>query len=564
MAESEKEDVEILIRAGAPSRTLDDARYRAMVHAYLTFVPETRHSLGSLQGHATVIANDSAQSQLQAHALHTMHEERESAESWIPEEESGTSVSQGYDAPASMSFMDSPEMSFRSVFHNIDSPSFRGQTMRKEISAHASIFGSQTVVQQWEDSRSAATDSYIGSSPILPRSLSPTKALDEYSKRITNGNGSSASHSSIGIGRSDLRRSSRISRTSKDVSLKRDDSNSSSSTDLALSPSPNRTSPSKPRKPLRRLDNSASPPKVSMQDKAVTRDVDIIQTTKKNMSSPQKPEKSAAAPLHTDGLPDPSLRRSHEIITPSRVIRTQMKRKSPRLQGVQVHPSLSSEDNPIAPSDKRRKSNTGLVPPAANVRSTSLPVPLQSPAAAKAAPVDDAPVSSSLPEVLVSTSSTNVATSSASGTPSLWDNTYEINSKSPAASHRLLKSEELITPQLRRIIAKMSRDNPFGPVSQVRGLRPLERGCWSIDCSTWNDGLRSRAWVMLGNFVGEGMAGWGIRCVRTKDRDNIRAFCWGVVTEHVWFLLFLASEGKIKHSDACWIGGDGNPIITMR
>ena len=84
-----------------------------------------------------------------------------------------------------------------------------------------------------------------------------------------------------------------------------------------------------------------------------------------------------------------------------------------------------------------------------------------------------------------------------------------------------------------------------------------------MDCQAWNDGLRVRSWDMLGNFVGRDLAGWGVSCERSEDRSWLRVNCWGVMVRHIYYLIFLASEGKIKLGSADWIGGDGVALIKM-
>lgn len=84
-----------------------------------------------------------------------------------------------------------------------------------------------------------------------------------------------------------------------------------------------------------------------------------------------------------------------------------------------------------------------------------------------------------------------------------------------------------------------------------------------MDCKAWNDGLRARGWEYLGNFIGRDMAGWGVSCERSDDHGVLRVNCWGVMVRHVYYLLFLASETKIKLGNADWIGGNGVAVIRM-
>jgi hypothetical protein len=120
-----------------------------------------------------------------------------------------------------------------------------------------------------------------------------------------------------------------------------------------------------------------------------------------------------------------------------------------------------------------------------------------------------------------------------------------------------------ITDTLRKLEAKMPAERILCPTEQTRELRPMERGHWLVNCQSWSEGLRSRCWNSLGNYVGKNLLGWGVWCVRDEKHSTIRVYCWGVIAGHLYLLLHLASERKIKGTGACWIGGDGEAIIKM-
>lgn len=68
----------------------------------------------------------------------------------------------------------------------------------------------------------------------------------------------------------------------------------------------------------------------------------------------------------------------------------------------------------------------------------------------------------------------------------------------------------------------------------------------------------------MGKYVGTDLAGWSVACHRDGLETNwIRVYCSGVVVEHIYLLLYMASTSKIKGTGARWIGGDGTAIITM-
>jgi hypothetical protein len=91
----------------------------------------------------------------------------------------------------------------------------------------------------------------------------------------------------------------------------------------------------------------------------------------------------------------------------------------------------------------------------------------------------------------------------------------------------------------------------------------MERGYWLVNCESWNEGLRGRFWNCLGNYIGKDLLGWGVWCARGENYGTLRVYCWGIIVGHIYLLLYMASEGKIKGKGARWIGGNGQAIIEM-
>ena len=101
----------------------------------------------------------------------------------------------------------------------------------------------------------------------------------------------------------------------------------------------------------------------------------------------------------------------------------------------------------------------------------------------------------------------------------------------------------------------------------------------------WDESLRTRFWEYMIRFVGEGRAGWGVWCERSTSATNIslhsgvavgearaseeveadivKVFCWGEVVGHVYLLLFLASERKVRGLGARWIDACGSVVVRM-
>ena len=164
-----------------------------------------------------------------------------------------------------------------------------------------------------------------------------------------------------------------------------------------------------------------------------------------------------------------------------------------------------------------------------------------------------------------SNKTTEAATSSPANTSisSPWSQSIEIRPRPPKTSSGDLTAEMLITDTLRQLAKKMSLSFFFRPHLQTRELRPMERGYWLVNCESWNEGLRGRCWNCLGNYIGKDLLGWGVWCVRDENYGILRVYCWGIIVGHIYLLLYMESEGKIKGKGACWIGGNGQAIIEM-
>lgn len=148
-------------------------------------------------------------------------------------------------------------------------------------------------------------------------------------------------------------------------------------------------------------------------------------------------------------------------------------------------------------------------------------------------------------------------------TQSIWPKKQEILPPAPKTSTKDLTPEMLVTLSLQHLTQKMPLKVLFKPKDETRDLRPMERGYWLVKCGKWDLGLRRRCWECLGNFIGRGMGGWGVWSIRDEEFDTIKLYCWGTIVGHTYLLLYMASESKIKGTGACWIGGNGEAIITM-
>ncbi|KAI0383841.1 hypothetical protein F5Y04DRAFT_22472 [Hypomontagnella monticulosa] len=144
--------------------------------------------------------------------------------------------------------------------------------------------------------------------------------------------------------------------------------------------------------------------------------------------------------------------------------------------------------------------------------------------------------------------------------------TYEslkILSPEPEVGMVEVVPDDLVTLGLERIAQDLDIPRRYKPREQQRELRDFERGYWHVDCSNWDAQLKRNAWAYLANYIGTGVAGWGVWCTRDSEFTYIRVFCWGKVVPHIYLLLYLATQRKILYTGASWHDGESLPIIVM-
>lgn len=139
----------------------------------------------------------------------------------------------------------------------------------------------------------------------------------------------------------------------------------------------------------------------------------------------------------------------------------------------------------------------------------------------------------------------------------------EIRSPDPPVGGANITPEQLVAPELDKLASDLQITKKFKPEKQTRDARPLERGYWSIICADWGDDIKRVAWKFLANYVGIGVAGWGIWCTRDEQFEWLRVYCWGHTIPYIYYLLYLASCREILFTGASWIDGNGETIVVM-
>lgn len=139
----------------------------------------------------------------------------------------------------------------------------------------------------------------------------------------------------------------------------------------------------------------------------------------------------------------------------------------------------------------------------------------------------------------------------------------ELLSPPPPTSLATLLPSDLITPSLAHLASQVDITRRFTPQSQTRELRPFERGYWLVDCSSWDEELRRSAWEFLGRHLEGGLVGWGVSCRRDEGFTWMRVYCWGGVVGHLYLVLWLASQRRVKATGTVWVAGDGERVVAM-
>lgn len=180
----------------------------------------------------------------------------------------------------------------------------------------------------------------------------------------------------------------------------------------------------------------------------------------------------------------------------------------------------------------------------------------------------------------------------ATGTISLDNLPIEIHAPDPPVSNDKFLTH--ITPTLKALADRMKQSSRFTPRSQNRELRPLERGYWFLPCiriltdnssnaapsidtksQIWTQTYFTQFWCFIRDFLTEGRAGWGIWCLLEHNSSasstsaksklvNLKLYTWGDVAPHLYLLLYLATERRIKKmKGVVWRDAKDESVIIM-
>ncbi|KAE8440692.1 hypothetical protein EG329_006810 [Mollisiaceae sp. DMI_Dod_QoI] len=554
MSDIARGNVEILVHTTAPSLGPDDARYRALAQAYLDFQPAKRRSIEDICTDDDSIGID-IQNHVQFHEdpQQSTMEERESEASWRPNEENTESLSQSQensllDRRRHSGLLESPELSFDSVMDNRMSPAFRGQITCRQTASQKSVEVS------WQPPGSEVPDSQPEINPALTVFSSPTRILEVF---LQNRDGSQSTSTSgpthegqRGSNSLEVPVSSERDSNPSLLSLLHNQNQQQSSSGVGGSSERASLSPHlscKQNQQQTSLEmgigsgrsSHSSPIGVPQSQNQDNSSLEVEVGNESVLLSP-----SDAASINSSPSPV-----KNPVRQPARALRSKSPNE-PLIQDLQL--------------EKKRKFLGSI--PETQVSSSAPPALALNELPPTVRPLKKQRLEPASSPIQAATSrSTDSIASTPSGTvpKTIWSDRLEIHPPPPMTSKGDLTAEMLLTPKLHEVARRMPLARFFRTLEQKRDLNPMERGYWIVSCAEWEEGTRARCWNFLGELVGNGAGGWGVWCIRDTQFETIRVYCWGVVVGHIYLVLMLASETKIRKSQPCWIAGDGEIIIKI-
>lgn len=498
----DSKDVEILVHITAPSKGTDDAVYRAAARSYLNFKPGKRTALFPESGSGG-----------------------ETSSAIVGEERPNSSLP-SHSATADQ-VINTPNLSFRSVLGNPDSP------LLKQAAKRASQAANQDTQSSWVAPPSVIQDSIPDNTCALSQFRSPTRILEHY----ISGFDSSQSEASPILQRKALVGGSSFNNTTPQGSP---------------APSVGSTQPRAP--PTQNLASVIVYPDTQLDVTASSFDAE----SRRNCDQP------ASSCFSSFGEP---------IQTPSQLRHTKAKSQRSTLDSAQegavipASPAVAAKQKPRSSAGSKANVDETRIfssfpsfdeglNEASRVRANSEP-------AAKRARLPSTP-SSGKPLVR---SSSDIGPGQEQEKAIIRARRkldhLEIISPPPPTAVQNLEPDDVVTAHLKYMAENFGLKERYRPKFQTRELRPFERGYWLLDCSSWEQSLKDEAWSFLTDHIEQGLVGWGTTCKRDKAFTWIRLYCWGHVVGHMYLLLWAASRRQAKYVGMSWIAGDGKAVVVI-
>lgn len=579
MAHISRENVEILVHTSAPSRGQDDSRYRAFARAYLNFDSATSLQLQDDPQDDT--RNAEERDGLIEGTQYLTQEYDENASYCPPSQEPETNPGayRGVPQEELSDLMYSPQLSFRSVLDNRNSPMFR--TRSRTLMSLQVRSGGETSEQSRLESVTSPGDKTPGRGHFMNSSSSPNRASSVIEDSMLENHRILAQFSSprrISELHQQQEESTQDSADANETSQLTDESSLNLEVPLAIPTTSSRNGIAHPNfdaaisLPPRRL-QTISPPyrrhKAGYQHanalQIATSDADDLDMINSNcfnnmQASGQAANTSSRRASQATEMEE-AAELTHEEMNPAEVSKKGSTSNAPEIPESSsslpqhVHCKRQRLDFPSSLDKSPKRLKLVISDTTAETSSASLPAPQRPPTSTAPEALKASSIPSSVPPMSSLPSAESLATCT-------------IPSFTPPTSVGEFKETDILTPSLKKIKANRGNFNGlqkkhFNPTFQTRPCRPLERGYWLIHAENLGDLLKKRLWSYLLRVIPKGDLGWGISAERTNDWNTVRVYCWGGVAKEIYLMLFCASENKLKYGDACWKDADGEIVILM-
>ncbi|CAI7629728.1 unnamed protein product [Penicillium palitans] len=246
-----------------------------------------------------------------------------------------------------------------------------------------------------------------------------------------------------------------------------------------------------------------------------------------------------------------------------------------------------SPPSQLAPPPKRRRTAPASPDPVQPLLIADSPAADQPAASHGVIPIEnELPIPTGLPEIPIEISSSDQGKGP---DPSITQRLNPTRTYNPSTQTRPLDPLErgywlvhlaIQNPQTRkRESADLADQNPIPEsgttnATQSPTSRPKSKSNPKDIMRTWPYPLFHAFWSFLSDFVGrDGRAGWGVWCIleavtapSTISSDthvSLKVYAWGEVAMHVYLLLFLASERRIRGMGVQWRDSGEEVVIQM-
>lgn len=509
-----RRSTEILPHIAAPSRAADDKKYRTLAGAYLDFQPTRRTAIFKTQELSDGIKTPKHK---HVHPLH-LHSSPQSGRK-------GESFE-----------LYSPQLSFRSVENNLDSPRLRQVPDPSQLSQASS----------WQAPPSEIPDSHPESNRPLENFCSPTRLLEHFLSGLDS---SQSDHSPLAY---------------RNVDRQAPAFYSSQETNALSDPASAQVE--EPQDGTDREHGSSSQlPPVSTSPLS-DREVDYFPADSQDGHIQPPPARNlvqsvqipSSLPVQAPNINDDQ--RGNIVIPQSPIMNNKRARLIPPTPaGGDISHITSSYPSQ---TDRYRQPNSMTSSP----RADSEPPPPKRLRVSRHDPD---------PGRLLPRSSSDIGPRQAWAKGKFYQkavgpkrptgnlNMLEISSPLPPVGEADLDPAGMVTEALAKLAKDLDLGKRFNPELQSREIRPFERGYWLVDCRRWEDDLKRTCWGFLADYLTKGLAGWGTRCDRDPEFLEMRLWCFGHMVGHIYLLLYLASRREVRHTGLSWIGGDGKAVIKI-